>query len=426
MVNTANGSSSPATFNPNAAEMLLAVPSPTQIVLIRPSYGISPAGFPRLHVELIPREVGRMVGYDPRVLVRPKAKPPKLDEDGIIIPARIRKDVAPHNVSNHIVELQNKVQRSIDPARVAQMVVYLHNAMSGDAFADWGAIEVVTSAKPDLTRLDVDHTIKMDANADYFIADGQHRYCALLDFVREYPEYSARFTQSVTISILPGQKLDEWAGQAFHDRNYYAQAVRAGKALSVDARDPVNALAKKLADHPMVKHAGGVAYERDTLLQGDFRFTTHSVLHRFVKGFLFGRGGLDKNAKLEGEIDSQEQINLGEYISALGEILPWPQTFPERDKYLTRTSVVFAALAVVGHDLYNSSIPKEEMFLRLQTLGKLDWRRSNLAWVGILGVEKDGKVQPASSRPAIDGTIRFLRERLGLLNLLKKDETESE
>lgn len=377
----------------------------TTIALNYPSYGTSPAGFPRLHVEMMPKEVGRLIGYDPRTLVmKPKRTGSKT--------ARGTRDLTPHNVAPAIVQLQNQVQRSIDSARVASMVQYLHSAMESGAFADFGPIEVVTASRPDTSRLANEHLVLMDSDADYFIADGQHRYCAIMDFVREYPQYAERFTQPITISILPEDKLALWAGQAFHDRNYFAVAVRAGKALSVDSRDPVNALAKDLATHPSIKAAGGIAYERDTLLRGDTRFTTHSVLHRFVKGFLFGRSGLDRSTDQRADIGPSETAALRNFIGMLAAVMPW--TGEDRELYLARASVVLSALAVIGHDLYTGDYSQSRIEQAVRFLGAMDWRRANLEWAGILGSEKDGQVQPASSRPVIDGTIRYLRDRLGL------------
>jgi DGQHR domain-containing protein len=311
------------------------------------------------------------------------------------------------------------VQRSIDSKRVAVMVSYLKSALESGTIADWGPIELVTSSQPDMSEFESRHIVLMDSDADYFIADGQHRYCAILDFCRENPQYCDRFTQPITISIIPHDKLNEWAGQAFHDRNYFAVAVRAGKALSVDSRDPVNTVAKAIADHPAIVMAGGIAYERDTLLKGDSRFTTHSVLHRFVRGFLFGRPGLDKGVDTRVEVSDLEIASLDNYLSILGDIMPW--NVEERDSYLSRASVVLSALAVVGHDLMVQHLPESELRNRLRVLGNLDWRRSNLGWVGIVGSEKAGEVQPASSRPAIDATIRFLRERLGVIRPMNGD-----
>lgn len=380
--------------------------SGSTVTFAQPSFGLSPAGFTRLHVEVLPKEVGRIVGYDPRSLVMKPRKPG-------VKTARGTRDLTPHNVSKHIVELQNRVQRSIDTKRVRIMVDYLVGAMERAEFADWGPIELVTSSEPDLSRLDADHIAMMDSDADYFIADGQHRYCAILDFTRDYPQYADKFTQAITISVMPEDRLDVWAGQAFHDRNYFASPVRAGKALAVDARDHINILAKDLASHPTIERAGGIAYERDTLLAGDPRFTTHSVLHRFVKGFIFGRPGLDKSTDVRGDIDPADAANLDEYLSMLEQVMHW--TGEERDAYLSRASAVLSALAVIGYDLYHNDMSPEERRMRIGQLGRLDWSKGNLNWVGVLGAEKNGMVQPASSRPAIDGTIRFLRSRLGLL-----------
>lgn len=379
----------------------------SKLVISQPSTGMSPSGFPKLHVEMLPREVGRLIGYDPRVLVMK----PKRGKGT----ARGTQDIVPHNVSPAIIDLQNQVQRSIDGARVAQMVDYLRAAQEDDQFADWGAIELVTSNGPDISRMDRDHTATLDSDADYFIADGQHRYCALLDFIQEYPQYADRFTQSVMISVLPEDKLVQWAGQEFHDRNYFSVPVRAGKALSVDTRDPVNALAKSLAEHPIIQMAGGVAYERDALLKDDSRFVTHSVLHRFVRGFLFGRPGLDKGVDTRAEISSNAKEELWEYLTALGAVLPW-KADPMRDQYLTRTSAVLSSLAVIGNDLYaaDPALSNEEKATKLVELQRIDWKRTNLKLVGVVGSEKNGQVQPASSRQAIDSTIRFLREKLDI------------
>lgn len=380
----------------------------SKLVINKPAMGQSPAGFERMHIEMAPREVGRLVGYDPRVLVMRPRKP------GSTGTARGTRDVMPANVSQAIINLQNAVQRSIDKNRVEVMKDYLAAAMTKGRFADWGSIELVTSSKPDLAKYDTDFQAGLDSYADYFIADGQHRYCAILDFVKEHPEYADKFTQAVTISFLPENKLVEWAGQEFHDRNFFSVPVRAGKALSVDSQDPVNALAKTLGAHPFIQEAGGVALERDTLLKGDTRFATHSTLHRFVRGFLFGRSGLDKGVDTRAEIGEKEEKALREYIHALGTALPW--NVENRDEYVTRTSAVMSALSVIGHDLYlgDKTYTPEEINAKLGQLAKMNWKRTNRDLIGVVGSEKDGQVAPTSSRQAIDSTIRYMRQALGL------------
>lgn len=377
----------------------------SKVLISQPSVGMSPSGFERITIEMLPREVGRLVGYDPRVLLmRPR-------KAGV---TRGSRDIMPANVSQEIINLQNTVQRSIDRNRVGVMADYLVGAMEREQFADWGPIELVTASKPDLSKLNSDHAVALESDADYFIADGQHRYCALLDFVHDYPQYADRFTQSVTISVLPQDKLLEWAGQEFHDRNYFSVPVRAGKALSVDTRDPVNSLAKDLAKHPVIEKAGGIAYERDTLLKNDPRFASHSMLHRFVRGFLFGRPGLDKGVDTRVDISDKEHKAVWDYLNALGTVLPW--TGEGRDEMVTRTSAALSALAVVGHDLFlgDRTYTQDEIVAKLAGLSRMNWRRSNRDLIGVIGTEKEGQVQPTSSRQSIDATIRYIREKLGI------------
>lgn len=376
----------------------------SKILVTQPSVGTSPAGFPRLHVELRPRDVSRLVGYDPRVLV---AKPPRRSAKGT-------RDFTPHNVSPAIIRLQNTIQRSIDPTRVRAMVDYLVAALEGGAFADWGSIELATTSLPDLAKRD---SVLLESDADYFPTDGQHRYCALLDLIHDHPELADRFTQGVTISILPAEKMEEWAGQEFHDRNYFAVPVRPGKALATDMRDPVNAITRAMAKHQVIVENGGIAGDRDVLPRGDARFVSHSVLHRFIRAFLMGRPGLDARADARAEVSQAASEWIGEYLSALGMVMgPGWKPGPERDEYLSRASAVWAALGVLGHDLYFAEppIPTQVKSDRLAAISRINWDRHNLGLVGILGSAKGDVVTPASSRQAIDSVVRYLRERVGI------------
>lgn len=393
-------------------------PSQSHIVVTNACFGQSPSGFKKLHLELRPKEAIRLIGYDPRSLVIKAGRVKATANDGAV--TRPKRSTIPANVSSQIVAMQNSVQRSIDTARTGSMVEYLRGPFERGDFADWGAITLVTASQPEQH----DSQVWLDPDAEYFICDGQHRYAALCDFVRDFPQYSDRFTQGLTILVIPEDRLAQWAGQAFHDLNYFAVAVRPGKALSTDTRDPINQLARELDQHPEIQRAGGIAYERDTLLAKDARFSTHSVMHRFVRAFLMGRPGVDKTATAD--ITPEAKNALFEYVSALSLIMPWFGAPDDRDAFLTRSSVVLTALAVVGHDLYSAGLSSEDVGRRLANLAKIDWRRSNLGLVGIVGSEKAVKnkegvivgseVQPASSRQAIDATIRYFRERMGLLS----------
>jgi DGQHR domain-containing protein len=377
-----------------------------QMEIKRPSIGKTPAGFPKLHAELLPSDLMKMLSYDPRTIQGP--------------PKKGAKD--PQNISPDIIELHRKVQRSIDQAKVDAMVEYLHHAVSGGGFADWAEIDVVTVAKADTSKYESQFVALFPNSADFFITDGQHRYCAILDFCRRYPELAAKFTQAIAISVLPHDKLDEWAGQSFHDKNYLHSPVKATKALAADSRDLHNRLAKELRHHKVIRAGGGVNDVKDSLAAGAKEFVTHAVLYKLVRGFCEGRVGLDKgnleHPNLSDETYEKTKHDVFDFLDQLNSVFPNWTVVPGREEYLFRSSAALQALGVLGYLLREKVADAAKRQEMLASLGEhhLDWRRSNVAdWGNVIGAPKeDGTVSPASSRQAIDGTIKFLKDRCGL------------
>lgn len=390
--------------------------------LLRCSVGKAPSGFFKIRSEMMPADLIKMIGYDPRTI---QASGRRGQQD-------------PHNVSEDLLDLVRDVQRSIDAAKVDEMVGYLHHAMSTGEFGDWAELDIVTAAKPDMSKYEQAHSVFFPASAEYFITDGQHRFCALMDFVRRYPEYAPKFTQAVAISVLPEDRLGKWAGQSFHDKNYLRSQVKMTKALAVDSRDLHNVLAKELHEHRVIKAGGGVNEAKDALAATASEFATHAVLYRFTRAFCEGRRGLDKapvkNPFLTSTTYASWTGRIVAYVDELHRALPHWTTDPEvRKDYLFRASAALQALGVVGNDLtkVKDASARREMILRLSE-AQLDWRRSNVTlWGDVIGaVVNDGagkqSVTPRSSRQAIDGTIRLLRERTGLAEFLARLAEQAE
>jgi DGQHR domain-containing protein len=382
------------------------------------SIGKAPTGFPKIHVEMSPADLIRMIGYDPRTIQA--------------VPRRGQQD--PHHLSQDIIDLIREVQRSIDPRKVEEMVKYLHEAVSSDKYADWAELDVVTAVKPDQSKYRETGAVYFPASTEYFITDGQHRYCALMDFARRYPDLAKKFTQAVAISILPQDRLDEWAGQSFHDKNYLRTQVKMTKALAVDNRDLHNVLAKELHGHSVIKNGGGINEVKDALAATAKEFATHAVLYRFTRAFCEGRRGIEKgavkNPKLTAETFDTFKTELFDYIDELYSVLPNWISVPGREHYLFRSSPALQALGVLGHELYTKV---EETPIRSQMIarigeGQLDWKRSNVAeWESVIGIavedEKGTKtISPRASRQAVDGTIRFLRDKSGLGTYLETED----
>jgi hypothetical protein len=384
------------------------------------SVGKSPSGFHKIHVEMIPADLIKLVAYDPRS-----------------IPALPGGQNDPHHVSEDLVDLVREVQRTIDSQKVEEMVNYLEDAISNEKYADWAELDVVTATKPDMSKWAEKHSVYFPTSAEYFITDGQHRFCALMDYARKFPGHASRFTQAVSISVLPHNRLREWAGQSFHDKNYLRTTVKATKALAVDSRDLHNILAKDLRDHPVIQDGGGINEVKDSLASTAKEFTTHSVMYRFTRGFCEGQRGLSKgpvkNAKLTLESYEELKAQLFAYITEVNKVLPHWTVVPGREEYLFRASAALQALGVIGQLLYTKVEDPSDRKLMINQIGegKLDWRRTNVRdWGTVIGtiVEKkdhEGKVMaqevsPRSNRQAFDGTIKFLRVWSGLDDYINK------
>ena len=377
--------------------------------------GKTPSGFNKIRIEMKPDELRKIVGYDPRGL-QPVKRGSK-----IIEPSK--------HVSQNLTELQAEVQRSIDNEKVAEMVAYLHAAVSSGNYADWAEIDVVTTTQVDTSRFHDEHVVYVPTAAEYFIIDGQHRYCALIDFVRLYPELARKFTQAVAISVIDETKVHDWAGQGFHDKNYLRTAVKATKALAVDSRDIHNVLAKSLHNHPVIVEGGGVNVEKDSLPASAPEMVTHAVLYKFVRGFCEGRRGLDKGSiarsNLTEETFRKLQEQLSQYVHELHAVLPNWTNEATRSSYLFRSSPAWQALGVIGNLLADVDDDDDRRTM-LQLIGEseLDWTRENLEWESVIGnrqqqLNDEGAViaewiSPRASRQAIDGTISFLKQRSGL------------
>ncbi|MDA8347069.1 MAG: DGQHR domain-containing protein [Thermaerobacter sp.] len=371
------------------------------------SIGKTPSKFFKVRADLTPGDLIKLVGYDPRT-VNPKAK-------------------TPANISHALEDLITEVQRNIDPRRVEEMVAYLHQAVENDGYADWSEIDLVTAAQPDTSTYETDHGVGFPQATEYFITDGQHRYCAILDFVRQYPPYANRFTVAVAIGVLPEGRLSAWAGQAFHDKNYLQKAVNATKALAVDTRDLHNRLTKELTDHPVIKAAGGINLYKQSVSAGAPEFATHAVLYKFVRGFAEGHRGVYKgalnNPSLTDETYEAIRASLWEYLGYLGQAFPSWRLVPDREEYLFRASASLQALGVLGHLIY-SSVDEPDQRKRLTiNVGErnVDWRRANWQTWGIMGRvnEETHEVSPTSTRQVIEATIQLVRNRSGIEKYLE-------
>jgi len=363
------------------------------------SVGKTPNGNFRVTLELPLNDLRALVGYDPRTILR--------DKKGL-----------DSSVDAKLAENYRGVQRSIDKRRVDEMVAYLHAAATSDVYADWGGLTFCMNADfdPDtnLARFAKRGKILLPMRMTLGISDGQHRFCALLDFARRHPSLMERFTQTLTITFFPETKFKEFWGQDFHDRNRFARVVAEAKALEVDTRDLYTQVAKEIASHEVVANAGGIGRESSNL-------TNLGVLRKFVRSFIEGRRGLDKSAittpNLTEATRGEWLERMEEYVEALGKLLPSWADPNVREDNLDSASAALQALGVVGHELFAHLSDPVKRVNALRALGQINWSRTNFStWNSVIGQpdENGSMIIPSSTRQAFDATIKFLRSELNL------------
>jgi hypothetical protein len=234
------------------------------------------------------------------------------------------------------------------------------------------------------------------------------------------------------IGVLPQEHLKDWAGQSFHDKNYLQKQVKATKALAVDLRDLHNKLAKDLHEHSVIRQAGGISTLKDSVAAGAIEFTTHSLLYKFVRGFIEGPRGVFKgpikSPNLTEENYAAEREKVDEFLSLLGDAFPtWTMPPQDREPYLFRSSAALQGLASLGHLLWSKVEKPDERRRIVMNVGErsVDWRKTNWQqWGPVIGRVVDGPdgkvVSPSSTRQIVESTTKFLREKSGIDAYLKR------
>src|SRR5262249_14889130 len=121
----------------------------------------TPNGYLKIQGALRPSQLHALIKNDPEA-VHKAAK----DKNG------------PLFVSSELAEAYAAVERSIIRDKIEPMVEYVARALRGEDIADWGPIDLVTSAQPDMTDFSSKGDIHMPSSAMYLITDGQHRCIA--------------------------------------------------------------------------------------------------------------------------------------------------------------------------------------------------------------------------------------------------------
>ncbi|TAL05621.1 MAG: hypothetical protein EPO00_12630, partial [Chloroflexota bacterium] len=202
--------------------------------------------------------------------------------------------------------------------------------------------------------------------------DGETQLAAWHAAARQQPGIMAHH---VDVTVDHGKPI-EWAKQAFHDLNVFGVKPNPTLAIFMDYRDPVNKVAKDLADEFF---AGRVETQsRQVSTKSDDVFTM-AALRLFVVCFSAGTAGIASATKSSTEA---EVPRLGSeaaaWLSTLGEHLPGEGMNSRRSIFTVPPMV--AALGAAGHERVDPS-----------WLHDIEWERDattpdgDLIWDGIAG-----------------------------------------
>jgi len=305
---------------------------------------------------------------------------------------RLSEDPKRRNGNPNLEELYRirlEVQRMFKGAKEKNVDSYAKYMVALEQGADGVTPQIVLYTPRDLQYIDPNSPgqLMLPWDVELVAIDGETQLAARFEAAKIN---SATTKQMVDVKICYNRPL-EWAKQAFHDLNLLSVRPNAATAISMDMRDPLTSITRKVAQIPFFKDR--VASSRQ-LKQADKAICTLSVLRTAVVCFSEGIAGLQYGNKPvtvdRNRVPLVEEAAL-EYFDALTKQMGPPME--QRNETVAASPAVMAALGALGHTL--SNIPdagsrQVEARRILHTLDGVDWKRGQ-RWDGIAGkIRPDG------------------------------------
>jgi hypothetical protein len=284
------------------------------------------------------------------------------------------------------------------------------------------------------------------------ILDGLARVAGALDVLeRTGRELKAGDWFSFPVTIYaPTQDVVtlEQLGQLFYDFNFRQTRLSANQAIALDKSDLYIQLTNSLGRSITVKKYGGMEERAASLGAKSTAIVVQRVLLRFVRGATEGRKFQESNLS---RVDSPNltsnsfrdlQKKLEDYVGAFAERMG-DERFRSRDS-LHLSAPGWQVLGLIFYDLnfrLGEAVIGPAYSDVLERLARIDWSRYNPDWLGMVGeAERDPVTQQVVSddqgrprvalsragRTTIAAMLKYVRENVGLVELLHDAETEPE
>lgn len=309
-----------------------------------------------------------------------------------------------------IVLPEFRAQRRINEARIPEIKqyilsnrdTYVFSALSASIDGDF---EFSATINGDVGILEV------DMESIFLINDGQHRKAAILAAIAE-DESLEKETISIVFFADEGLARSQ---QMFTDLNKHAVKTSNSLATLYDARDEIAVATKTIIDAiPFFKRF--TDKERDILGKNSSSLFTLNMIYKANQRILHGDACTEDDTEFLLRFWTLVADNITEWQEVLNKTLTKKAL---RENYIVALAITISAFGKLGRYFYDHRDCNMQKHLRL--LQKIDWLRSNNAWIG-RSIRENGKV--LNSEEAIALTCALIKKEIGVP--LSKEERQKE
>jgi DGQHR domain-containing protein len=315
-------------------------------------------------------------------------------------------------------DLPDLAQRKPNPTRIKEIARYiLETYEDGTTFFP----PICVNVQPRPTYRDGNIFLPY-YDATLRLTDGQHRcfgiHTALQDLQAQDSEKFRVLSQlEIGVLIYAGLSLEE-ERQAFRDQNLLVQRPSVSLSHYFDKRSPAVLIAKELLKR-VPQFRNNVETVENGLGKHNHKLLTLSTLVTATKHMF---PNLKSKKDLEPKIDWAEAFWL-----ATASVLPddpWrlrtkEERCQQRQESLAVSALIFQALGILAHDLYQEDVPAPDLVMWLARLGEIDWQRDNQFWLerGVTQIGMTPEPIISNTKTTVNMCHKVLREFVGVGSL---------
>lgn len=309
-----------------------------------------------------------------------------------------------------IVAPEYRAQRQINEARIPDIKKYILENRGSYVFSALSAsidgnFKFISVPDSDVGILEV------DMEAVFLINDGQHRKAAIEAAMQEDPSLEK---ETISIVFFADEGLSR-SQQMFTDLNKHAVKTSNSLATLYDSRDEIAVATKEIIDAiPFFKRY--TDKERDILGKNSSNLFTLNMIYKANQRIIHG-----EHCSQE---DKDFLLSFWELVSS--NIVEWQEVLNKtltkkslRENYIVALAITINSIGKLGRYFYEN--PAKNMKQYLPKLQKIDWLRSNNAWVG-RAIRTNGKV--LNSEESVSLTCARIKKMIGIP--LTRDELQKE